>query len=152
MTTRPAPVILWFRQDLRLADNPALDHAMRTGRPLIPVYILDDGPAVRRIGAASRWWLEGSLHALAADLGRRGAGLAGRPVESAGPVGRRRTQGPVVEGVAGQAGDGLDGARRRHRRRRRRDIQQRPEEGSEDRYGPPEPVRTAPGRASSAPL
>ena len=82
MTTRPAPVILWFRQDLRLADNPALDHAMRTGRPLIPVYILDDGPAVRRIGAASRWWLEGSLRALAADLDRRGAGLLLRSGDS----------------------------------------------------------------------
>ena len=75
MTTRPAPVILWFRQDLRLTDNPALDHALRTGRPLIPVYILDDGPAVRRIGAASRWWLDGSLRALDGDLQERGAPL-----------------------------------------------------------------------------
>lgn len=75
MTTRPAPVIVWFRQDLRLADNPALDHAIRSGRPLVPVYILDDGPAVRRIGAASRWWLEGSLRALGAALRERGAQL-----------------------------------------------------------------------------
>jgi deoxyribodipyrimidine photo-lyase len=82
MTTRPAPVILWFRQDLRLADNPALDHAMRTGRPVIPVYILDDGPAVRRIGAASRWWLDGSLRALAGDLRERGAPLVLRRGDS----------------------------------------------------------------------
>jgi len=75
MTTRPAPVIVWFRQDLRLADNPALDHAVRTGRPLIPVYVLDDGPTVRRIGAASRWWLDGSLRALDAALRERGAPL-----------------------------------------------------------------------------
>ena len=40
------PVILWFRQDLRLADNPALIHAAETGRPIIPVYILDEGSAV----------------------------------------------------------------------------------------------------------
>lgn len=82
MTTRPAPVIVWFRQDLRLADNPALDHAVRTGRPLVPVYILDDGPAVRGIGAASRWWLDGSLRALDADLRRRGAQLVLRRGDS----------------------------------------------------------------------
>lgn len=82
MTTRPAPVILWFRQDLRLADNPALDHAMRTGRPVIPVYILDDGPAVRRIGAASRWWLDGSLRALDGALRERGAPLVLRRGDS----------------------------------------------------------------------
>jgi len=75
MTTRPPPVILWFRQDLRLSDNPALDHALRTGRPVIPVYILDDGPAVRSIGAASRWWLHGSLESLDAALRGIGAPL-----------------------------------------------------------------------------
>jgi deoxyribodipyrimidine photolyase len=45
------PVILWFRRDLRLADNPALNAAAATGRPVIPVYILDeagDGPSTRR--------------------------------------------------------------------------------------------------------
>jgi deoxyribodipyrimidine photo-lyase len=29
----PTPVILWFRRDLRLADNPALTQAAATGRP-----------------------------------------------------------------------------------------------------------------------
>lgn len=82
MTTRPPPVILWFRQDLRLSDNPALDHALRTGRPVIPVYILDDGPAVRPIGAASRWWLHGSLEALDAALRRIGAPLVLRRGDS----------------------------------------------------------------------
>ncbi|MBU3970277.1 MAG: deoxyribodipyrimidine photo-lyase, partial [Alphaproteobacteria bacterium] len=39
MTTKAeaAPVILWFRQDLRLADNPALAAAVATGRPVLPV-------------------------------------------------------------------------------------------------------------------
>lgn len=68
-----APVIVWFRRDLRLADNPALTHAMATGRPVVPVYIHDEGGTVRPAGAASRWWLDGSLRALAADLARRGA-------------------------------------------------------------------------------
>ncbi|WP_312405651.1 deoxyribodipyrimidine photo-lyase [Brevundimonas sp.] len=36
------PVILWFRRDLRLHDNPALNHAVETGRHIMPVFILDD--------------------------------------------------------------------------------------------------------------
>ena len=40
-----APYILWFRQDLRLADNPALQHAASSGRPILALYILDEaGP------------------------------------------------------------------------------------------------------------
>lgn len=65
-----APVIMWFRQDLRLADNPALHAAAATGAPVIPVYILDDdnaGPWA--MGAASRVWLHHSLAALDESLG-----------------------------------------------------------------------------------
>ncbi len=36
------PVIVWFRDDLRLADNPALAAAIARGSPLVAVYILDD--------------------------------------------------------------------------------------------------------------
>ena len=32
----PAPIIVWFRQDLRLSDNPALHAAAATGAPLMP--------------------------------------------------------------------------------------------------------------------
>jgi deoxyribodipyrimidine photo-lyase len=62
--------IVWFRQDLRLADNPALAHAAARG-PVLPVYVLDDTPppAGRPIGAASRWWLHHSLAALERSLG-----------------------------------------------------------------------------------
>ena len=42
------PVILWFRQDLRLADNPALVHAVGTGRPILPLFILDQGSSLPR--------------------------------------------------------------------------------------------------------
>ena len=50
----PKPAILWFRQDLRLADNPAL-HAV-ADRPILPVYILDPGAAgAWAEGGASRW-------------------------------------------------------------------------------------------------
>ncbi|MDQ3126094.1 MAG: DNA photolyase family protein [Pseudomonadota bacterium] len=69
------PVILWFRQDLRLADNPALFHALETARPIVPVYILDRGSAALPIGAASLWWLDKSLRALDASLRTRGSRL-----------------------------------------------------------------------------
>jgi deoxyribodipyrimidine photo-lyase len=66
-----SPVVLLFRQDLRLADNPALHAA--AGRPLLPVFVLDDEAAAGRwaLGDASRWWLHHSLAALGAELGKR---------------------------------------------------------------------------------
>ena len=76
------PVILWFRRDLRLADNPALARAVETGRPVVPVYIRDEGSAIRRMGAASDWWLDKSLRALGADLARRGVPLVLRRGDS----------------------------------------------------------------------
>ncbi len=48
-----SPIILWFRRDLRLADNPMLAEAAATGRPLIPVFIRD--PLVDALGAAPKW-------------------------------------------------------------------------------------------------
>ena len=69
------PVILWFRRDLRLADNPALHHALATGRAVLPVYVRDERLEGRAIGAASRWWLDKSLRALDADLRARGGRL-----------------------------------------------------------------------------
>jgi len=60
-----APVIVWFRQDLRLADNPALYAAAKLGAAILPVFILDDDNAAEwRMGAASRWWLSQSLTSL----------------------------------------------------------------------------------------
>lgn len=67
--------ILWFRQDLRLADNPAL-HAAAAAGPVLPVFVLDDASAgVWRAGGAQRWWLHHSLEALGAALAARGAPL-----------------------------------------------------------------------------
>lgn len=71
-----APIIVWFRQDLRLSDNPALTQALASGRPVLPVYVLDDvTPGLWNAGGATRWWLHHSLTALAADLAARGCPL-----------------------------------------------------------------------------
>jgi deoxyribodipyrimidine photo-lyase len=68
------PALFWFRQDLRLADNPAL--AAVADRPVLPVYVLDDDAAGSWApGGAARWWLHHSLAALAAGLAARGAPL-----------------------------------------------------------------------------
>ncbi|HQS16652.1 deoxyribodipyrimidine photo-lyase [Reyranella sp.] len=68
--------IVWFRSDLRLSDNPALIKALEAGRTVVPVFVLDEGTkGLRRLGAASRWWLHYSLHALDASLRRLGSRL-----------------------------------------------------------------------------
>lgn len=64
---------MWFRQDLRLADNRALSEA--AAGPVIPVFILDETDGVRPRGGASLWWLDKSLRALAKDLEARGSKL-----------------------------------------------------------------------------
>lgn len=77
MTSRsPGPTLVWFRQDLRLQDNPALAAARANGGVVVPVYILDDGAeGAWPMGGASRWWLHQSLVALDAALRERGSRL-----------------------------------------------------------------------------
>src|SRR5260370_1355167 len=68
--------IAWFRNDLRLADNPALIAGLGAGRAVVPLYVLDEETeGVRPPGAASRWWLHHSLHALDASLRALGSRL-----------------------------------------------------------------------------
>ncbi len=70
------PALLWFRQDLRLQDNPALDAAVARGGPVVPVFIFDPaGEGHWAPGGASRWWLHHSLAALDAALRERGSRL-----------------------------------------------------------------------------
>ena len=67
--TDEQPAIVWFRDDLRLHDHPALAAAAATGKPLYCIYVLDEeSPGPRALGGASRWWLHHSLEALAASL------------------------------------------------------------------------------------
>jgi deoxyribodipyrimidine photo-lyase len=82
MSTKP--IIVWFRQDLRLSDNPALAHAVKTGQPVICLYLLDDvTPGDQKMGGASRWWLHHALAALDAALKKKGGGLVLRHGEAA---------------------------------------------------------------------
>lgn len=68
--------LVWLRDDLRLADNPALQAAIDHGGDVTVVYVLDDqSPGVRPAGAASRWWLHHSLTSLDAGLRERGSRL-----------------------------------------------------------------------------
>jgi deoxyribodipyrimidine photo-lyase len=69
----PRPIIVWFRRDLRLADNPMLLAAAASGRPVVSCFILDE-PS-ESLGSASRWWLHHSLTALRNDLAERGIRL-----------------------------------------------------------------------------
>src|SRR6185437_9887566 len=59
--------IVWFRQDLRTSDNPALAAAEKRGA-VVPLYVLDE-EGRRPLGGASRWWLHHSLAALEKSLG-----------------------------------------------------------------------------------
>ena len=75
MTTSP-PIIVWFRDDLRLSDHPALHAAARAGAPVIGLYVQDEAsPALRPLGGAARWWLAQSLRALEGSLQAKGATL-----------------------------------------------------------------------------
>jgi deoxyribodipyrimidine photo-lyase len=71
-----APSLLWFRQDLRLSDNPVFAAALARGGPVIPVFIwAPEEEGAWPPGAASRWWLHQSLTAFSADLEARGSRL-----------------------------------------------------------------------------
>jgi deoxyribodipyrimidine photo-lyase len=70
-----SPALLWFRRDLRLADNPALQAIICEGHTPIPVYIHDEPDADWQLGEASAWWLHHSLVSLKQSLQARGSDL-----------------------------------------------------------------------------
>ena len=73
MENTQTPIILWFRRDLRLSDHPALSAAARTGRPILPVFILDD--LTQALGAAPKWRLGLGLETFAQSLQQLGSRL-----------------------------------------------------------------------------
>ena len=82
------PTIVWFRQDLRLSEQPALAAAAAEG-PVVPLYVLDDdSPGNWAIGGAQRWWLHHSLSSLQANLANAGTPLILRRGRAAEQVAR----------------------------------------------------------------
>ncbi|MEE1611523.1 cryptochrome/photolyase family protein [Microvirga sp. CF3016] len=73
--SRP-PVLVWFRDDHRLGDNPALAAAAATGSKVLCFAVVnDDSEGLRPLGGAARWWLHGSLRALGEALEQAGSRL-----------------------------------------------------------------------------
>ncbi|XP_074532963.1 deoxyribodipyrimidine photo-lyase [Halichoeres trimaculatus] len=74
------PVLLWFRRDLRLCDNPALIGSLEAGAPVIPVFIWspeeEEGPGVTvAMGGACKYWLHQALSCFSSSLERIGSHL-----------------------------------------------------------------------------
>jgi deoxyribodipyrimidine photo-lyase len=68
--------IVWLRDDLRVADNPALAAAIDRAEPIIVVFILDEvSKGIRPLGGATKWWLHHSLVALGDKVARLGGQL-----------------------------------------------------------------------------
>ena len=73
--------VMWFRQDLRLADNPALSKAIDDGETL-PIFIFDNVNSKDHInGSASKWWLYHSLTKLNQSLKNKLCFFKGSPLE-----------------------------------------------------------------------
>lgn len=72
--------IHWFRNDLRLKDNPALTAAAKTGK-VLPIFIDDTAQLKDKRGAASSFWLYHSLESLSASLGGKLSIYQGDPIK-----------------------------------------------------------------------
>lgn len=69
------PIIVWFRHDLRVEDNPALRAAVDRGA-VIPVFIWSPAEEGQwSPGGASRWWLHHSIDSLDERLRQLGSRL-----------------------------------------------------------------------------
>ncbi|MCB1340657.1 MAG: deoxyribodipyrimidine photo-lyase [Pseudooceanicola sp.] len=68
-----SPILLWFRRDLRLADHPALKAASDSGRPVVPVFVLDS--VTESLGAAPKWRLGQGLEVFSQSVEAKGSRL-----------------------------------------------------------------------------
>ncbi len=81
MDTNEDIIIFWFRQDLRIVDNPGLSKSLKSDK-VLPIYILDDTNSNDfAMGAASRWWLHNSLRELNKNLDNKLSLHKGDPLE-----------------------------------------------------------------------
>eukprot|EP00891_Asterochloris_glomerata_P002034 jgi/Astpho2/2034/Aster-00531 len=72
-------VLLWYRRDLRIADNPALTAALNAAKTVVPVFVFaPEEEGQFQPGRCSRWWLHNSLQALEKDLAALGSRLTFR--------------------------------------------------------------------------
>ncbi len=68
--------LVWFRDDLRLADHAALSDAAEDPDGIVALYVLDEvSPEARPLGGAARWWLHHSLSRLRESLAALGVPL-----------------------------------------------------------------------------
>jgi deoxyribodipyrimidine photo-lyase len=75
MSQKP-PILVWFRNDLRLDDHPALHHAAESGDTVIPVFLWTPESEGRWApGGAGKWWLNHALKSLAGQLEALGSKL-----------------------------------------------------------------------------
>lgn len=87
--------VVWFRDDLRLGDHPALHAAGEGDDHIVALFVLDEeSPGVRPLGGAAKWWLHHSLAALTESLAEVGIPL----------VLRRGQASEVVPTVVAEAG------------------------------------------------
>ncbi len=87
MSTPSAPLLVWFRNDLRISDHPALHAAAAAGVPVVPVYLHTPEAEGRwRRGGASRWWLHHALADLDEALRGKGSRLVLRSGSHPGPL------------------------------------------------------------------
>ena len=74
--SRTSPVLVWFRKDLRLQDNPSLNAALEANREIIPLFVWDEEEGGKwSPGSASRWWLHQALNSLGKDIEKLGGHL-----------------------------------------------------------------------------
>ncbi len=149
--TAPRPGIVWYRDDLRVSDHPALHAAANAHAPVVCIYVLDDrAPGVRPLGGAARWWLAQSLRALQASLRERGASLVlrkGPAPKVIAALARETDAGSgVLERDRASAAPGRGRSGRRGARRdrcRRATLSRRPAGGAEPdpQQGEPRPAR-----------
>ena len=74
--------IIWFRQDLRINDNPCLNFALDQNFEVIPIYILDSlTPKEYQVGSAQKVWLSDSLKKLNISLDKKLNIYLGEPIK-----------------------------------------------------------------------